>query len=225
MTACPGPAQAAPASGEVHVWRAHLNQAPHVRTRIEGQLCAAERARADRYVRPRDGERFLLGRGFLHEVLSAYVGRRPVELRFAYGPHGKPYLDSPLCSWLSFNMSHSDDLAVVAVAAGCAIGIDVERIRDDVDVDALIGRLMDAPPAGAPAATRRRAFFTHWSRQEARWKARGCGLMGLDNARLAPPGEYSIVDLAIAASHSAALAVAQPPARVMLRDWTWGASS
>ena len=96
-------------------------------------------------------------------------------MEIADGPHGKPYL--PQARALRFNLAHSHDRAVLAVARGRAVGVDLERIRAGVDCR----RLMDeffAPREGTawralPASLRRRAFFTAWTRQEAVIKARG----------------------------------------------------
>ena len=54
---------------------------------------------------------------------------KPEELRFSYGAYGKPALASEHS--LRFNMSHSHEVALFAVALDAELGVDVEHIRAD----------------------------------------------------------------------------------------------
>ena len=136
-----------------------------------------ERARARRFRFERDRDRFVARRALLRAVLGRACSRDPRRLRFAYGPHGKPRLDG---AETAFSASHSHGLAAFAVARGAEVGIDVERMRDDVDVDGLARRFFAPAEAAALAALaepeRRRAFFAYWTAKEAFVKAIGRGL-------------------------------------------------
>src|SRR5204862_125320 len=68
------------------------------------------------------------------------VGRAPEELVFAVGPHGKPRLDDRDTA-VRFNLSHSADLALIAIAGGVEVGIDVEEIRPRKDLGAVARRV------------------------------------------------------------------------------------
>jgi len=99
-------------------------------------------------------------RGFLRELLGRYLEHDPRELRFVLGAHGKPALLSPggtgAVEDLRFNLSHSGDLALVAVSAGQEVGVDIERARprytaeflqDWVAREAIFKCLGNDPPA------------------------------------------------------------------------------
>ena len=81
--------------------------------------------------------------------------------------------------WLAFNLSYSNRLALVAVGERLHVGVDVERVRFDLqtaDLEryCLTRSEIDALPADLPA--RRRAFFQCWTRKESYLKATGEGL-------------------------------------------------
>ncbi|MGB5493360.1 MAG: hypothetical protein WBM97_02625, partial [Sedimenticolaceae bacterium] len=89
-----------------------------------------EIARAGRFLRPRDRHRYLAGRAALRCLLGQYTGIDAADLPISYLPNGKPYLDIdfPL-GRLAFNLSHSDDLALIGLAWNTEIGVDIELIR------------------------------------------------------------------------------------------------
>lgn len=120
-------------------------------------------------------------RAALGELLAAYLGTEaPPELSAA--ANGKPRLeDSP--ERLSFNLSHSGGLAVVAIAPGDAeVGVDVERVRPRRDLVRLARRWLPEEDAATVAAAapeeREAAFYAAWTRHEARVKCTGAGLSG-----------------------------------------------
>jgi 4'-phosphopantetheinyl transferase len=121
-------------------------------------------------------------------ILGRILGRNPTALSFqsrcghcGQVGHGKPYLSSGH-SGIEFNIAHSGELALVAVAHGRPVGVDVERVRDRTDV---LGVARSALSAAEHAAIesiavrdRRSAFFTCWTRKEAYLKARAVGIAG-----------------------------------------------
>jgi len=170
------------AKNEVHIWRASQSVEPAVLSRLRAHLDSAEKARAERFVFPRDRDRFIVARGLLRELLAGYAGCQPAEIEFEYGPQGKPSLASPSSAAVrvSFNVSHSHGLAAYAFALGIPLGIDVERVRADFGGTEIAQRYF-APEEVAelnalPAEARAEAFFLCWTRKEAYIKARGEGL-------------------------------------------------
>lgn len=169
------------AAGQVHVWRASLALAAGPISELERTLSSDERARADRFLRPTPRGRYVAARGLLRRILAAYAGLDPASLRFAYGPHGKPSLaPGQGAGTLRFNLSHSEDLALYAIAAGREVGVDVERIRPAFDGARIAREFFStaeaATLAALPPAARTEAFFACWTRKEAYSKARGEGL-------------------------------------------------
>lgn len=144
----------------------------------EAVLDDEERARAARFHEDRHRRRFIAAHAALRRVLGACTGRSAERLRFDQGPQGKPGLidAGPWC----FNLSHSDDLALIAVTRGREVGVDLERHRPGVAIHDLARRFFAPAEAAAlavlPVAQREAAFFTCWSRKEAVVKALGTGL-------------------------------------------------
>jgi 4'-phosphopantetheinyl transferase len=142
-------------------------------------LSADEVARAERFVFERDRRRFLACRRALRQVLSSYVGVPPQALAFVYGGKGKPALEDA-SSGLRFNVSHSEECAVIGVSRSGELGIDVECTTRTVDFEGLAERFFSREEAAefcaVPAASRRQAFFNGWTRKEAYIKAIGEGL-------------------------------------------------
>jgi len=180
------------AADEVHVWQAALDAPARPLRELAATLSTDERARAERYHFERDRRRFVVCRSLLRDILGRYAGRPAGALRFGYGSSGKPSLPD---SDVRFNVSHSDGVAVYALARGREVGVDVERVRPVSGADRIAERFFSAPERQAlravPATARTTAFFTCWTRKEAYVKARGEGLgLPLDQfaVSLAPDG-------------------------------------
>src|SRR5207237_4344548 len=102
------------------------------------------------------------------------------HVKFTYSAEGKPNLDAFHISDLFFNVSHSEDLAAFAFTSGHRIGVDVEMIRQSVDVDEIPRRFFSSAEqralAGLSATEKYQGFFNCWTRKEAYIKALGSGL-------------------------------------------------
>lgn len=184
-----------PSELEAHVWHANLSCSDDVIAEFEGLLSEDECARARQFHFDRHRLRYIAARGLLRTMLAGYTRCHPRKLTFAYGPRGKPQLAPD--SRLRFNISHTEDRAVFAFAWERDVGVDVEHIREDVDVLGVAAHdftIEEAAQLRALApAERTLAFFVTWTRKEAFIKARGDGLgMPLDSFEvatdpLAPP--------------------------------------
>ncbi|HEX7290534.1 MAG TPA: 4'-phosphopantetheinyl transferase superfamily protein [Conexibacter sp.] len=211
----PGPAQPRLDPATVDVWLVALDGAHD-----DGPLDARERDRAARFVRDEDARRWRAARATLRRLLAAYADADPRELRFDEGPHGKPRLAGE--RRLRFNLSHSGDVALIAVAWDHDVGVDVELPRRTVDHAAIARRVLTAAEADRVASIedpgeRERAFLQAWVRWEAVLKCRGTGIGGAA-ARPAAPDPW-VTDLNVPPPAAAALAVANGPAAV--RSWRW----
>jgi 4'-phosphopantetheinyl transferase len=115
---------------DAHVLRASLDQPADMIAKLAPLLSRDEYQRAERFHRPTDRPRFIAGRGILRKIISAYLALAPDEVRFVYNEYGKLFIaDDQNCGSLSFNLSHSNDMALYAVARGRRVGIDVEYMR------------------------------------------------------------------------------------------------
>jgi 4'-phosphopantetheinyl transferase len=208
-------------AGEVHVWRARLDgRGAEVSPSLENVLSADETARAARFCFSRDRERYISSRVMLRSILGRYLDCAPAEIRFAYGPHGKPALADTKPA-MRFNLSHSKDLLLLAVAHEREVGVDVESTEREVDFGALADRYFTSEEAQevrrAPLAARSWKFYEVWTSNEARLKAIGTGLGG--EWRDVDRGRWSLVNLCPADGFAAALAVEGE--EFQLEHWSW----
>jgi len=204
--------------GEVHVWRATLSE--NDPARFAGLLSSGEWMRARRFHFQRDQARFICGRGLLRTILGRYLEVAPEELRFREGPHGKPELTG-VHSSLRFNLSHSDDLMLLAVTHTRAVGIDLELMRENVPVEALADYYFEPEEAWGlrllPPAQRVWKFYELWTSTEARLKADGVGISrGL---KVLEPDRWSLLNLSPAEGYAAALAVEGE--NFQIACWSW----
>jgi 4'-phosphopantetheinyl transferase len=166
---------------ELHIWRADLDIGHAAQQALAAYLHADERSRADRFVFPHDRARFVVARGLLRYVLGMYLHVQPSDLHFGYTPYGKPFLAAPEAgAWLAFNVSHSQSVALYALAQDRQVGVDLEYMRQDLDYSAMLSGIFTGREqrvlASLPEYQRRLAFFRGWVRKEAYVKARGEGL-------------------------------------------------
>jgi 4'-phosphopantetheinyl transferase len=176
---------------EVLVWTFNLDAIDSAA--VAPVLSIDERERAARFRFDIHRERYIAGRGTMRVALGAVAGVDPEELEFAYGAHGKPELKSQNAGALHFNLSHSDDRAILGVTRAGPVGVDVERInatrgnrdvarrffspREISDLDGLTGEAYT------------RGFFHCWARKEAVLKAVGTGITGGLSSFSVPIGE------------------------------------
>jgi 4'-phosphopantetheinyl transferase len=175
------PAELGLSQAEIAIWRASLNCHPLAVSDFAATLTPDEKSRAASFRSPRDRDHFIVGRGILRELLGGYLRISPSEVRFGYGPRGKPALQaSESISKIGFNMSHSADTAVYAFSSGRQVGVDVEQVRKDFEADEIANRYFSEAELNElsmlPPRLRTLAFFLCWTRKEAYIKARGEGL-------------------------------------------------
>lgn len=193
-------------------------------------LAADERQRAERFFFEEDRTHFVVARGLLRVLLGRYLHQDPQDLRFTYGPHGKPALATNMGGIaLCFNVSHSHGWALYAITLGREIGVDIERIRPEVVQEKIPERFFSPREVtvlrALPLPLQVPAFFACWTRKEAYIKAKGAGLaLPLDQFDVSlAPGEpaallhtawdpqeaarWTLRDLAPASGYRAAVAV------------------
>jgi 4'-phosphopantetheinyl transferase len=163
--------------GEVDLWMADVDRALDLRASM-ALLDEVEQARAGRFRAQRDRDRFVARHAFLRRVLAGYVGSPPARVGIRITSTGRPELDAP--SPIRFNASHSGGVAVVAVASGRQVGVDIERIRLIADAMDLASTHMTRSEVtslrSAPAGSRSAVFLALWTRKESFVKAVGGGL-------------------------------------------------
>jgi 4'-phosphopantetheinyl transferase len=120
---------------EIHVWQSHLDVDASSQSLLHSHLSEDENKRAARFRFDRDRDRFITARGTLRTLLAQYLRKQPKDLQFLLGREGKPALvPDSAGGTLSFNPSHSQDVTVFAFGWNRNIGVDVERVRPDVEI-------------------------------------------------------------------------------------------
>jgi 4'-phosphopantetheinyl transferase len=175
------PARPVPRAGEVFALLVDLRVGPERLHELTSALNGRERERAASFAMDEWRERWSAARGTLREVLARALAIPPAEVRFRYGAHGKPELDpdcAAVAGELCFNISHSGDRALIALAR-VEVGADVEHVKKRRTDE--IARRFFAPGeqqrlfALAPPE-REAEFFRLWTCKEAFLKVTGEGL-------------------------------------------------
>lgn len=233
----------------VDVWRVHLSLA----TPSEDSLSADERQRASRFHFDVDRDRYIVAHASLRGILSRYLQCEPSELKFSANEYGKPSLirsndfsrsvksatEVATTNDIEFNLSHSGDFALIAVARGRKVGVDVELIREGIELEDLARRNFSQAEnqelMALPVEQRPLGFFNCWTRKEAYIKAQGLGLsMPLDSfdvslgepaaLKATRPDEnesarWSLHSLNVESDYAVALAVEGNGLEIRCWDW------
>lgn len=171
-----------PQAGQAHLWKVALSE---MRVATDGTtlLNTDEQDRHRRFRHADDAHRFAARRIALRSILSAYLQCTSADIAFeAQDAAGKPMLARPHQNKVVFNTSSSADIALIAVAQGNAIGVDVEAARPVKDMDKIAKQFFTISEnerwnALAPEQ-RGDAFYRLWTAKEALLKAVGTGLPG-----------------------------------------------
>lgn len=236
-------------SDQVDIWRAFLDASTPLSTSlstdpdrsIESTLSADEAQRAARFVFPQDRRRFVLSHGHLRGILACYLDCEPGQLEFSANEYGKPALADHS---LEFNLSHSGDYALLAVSHQHKVGIDVERVRQDIEFEDLARRFFSqweySELMNMPHEQRKTAFFRCWTLKEAYIKAHGLGLSlpldGFDVAlvpnqqpvlRTTRPNQteasrWTLLSFDVDSEYTGAVAVESTTPKI--RFWDWAAT-
>ncbi|MFO1417424.1 MAG: 4'-phosphopantetheinyl transferase superfamily protein [Methylotetracoccus sp.] len=167
----------------IDVWQLdlRLRDADALDVFYQDLLAPEERIRADRFHFPVDRRRWIVAHAGMRRILSRYLATEPGLVHFDQDANGKPFLveTGEGASGLHFNLSHSRDLAVLAVGSA-ELGVDVEYGAGIVSVADLLGEVCSDGERLAllalPEPDRREAFLRLWTRKEAFLKGLGLGL-------------------------------------------------
>ncbi|NUW42263.1 4'-phosphopantetheinyl transferase family protein [Nonomuraea rhodomycinica] len=170
----------------VEVWKVRLDRP--ARPEWRDWLSAAERDRAAGFADAGERHRYVVAHAALRSVLGRLCGVAPEDVRLTTEESGRPCLPAGP----DFNLSHSGAWALVAVAApGTRVGVDVERIRADLDHLELARRMYQPEEAERVRERGLEEYFRLWTAKEAYVKATGAGLAGLRGCLVTDTGEGS----------------------------------
>lgn len=168
-------------AGNVDVWLFHLNIAQPRISQFYPLLSAEEKERSERLINSIHRKRMIASQGFLRTVLSLYLQRPAESLEFIRAERGKPSLkrltEEPD---IQFNLSHSHNLAILALAHKQTLGIDIEYSNPKHKWKKIIHRFYTEAEREAifnlPESQQEQAFYQVWTRKEAHMKVTGQGL-------------------------------------------------
>src|SRR5205809_4227255 len=112
------------ATNEARCWSICLDVSDQVMASHYAHLPSEERNRSARFRFEPDRRRFVVAHGVLRDRLGRYLGTDPGQIRFVYNAFGKPELHPEFGSRLTFNLAHSGDLALIAIARDAWVGVD-----------------------------------------------------------------------------------------------------
>lgn len=219
----PAPKNLILSSDDVHIWRINLHQSESQLQALQATLSSDEITRAERFYFPEHRQRFMAGRGTLRTILGQYLDIAPKQVEFEYQPRGKPLLAAKFADQgLLFNLSHSQDLALLGISYQNQIGVDLEYIRTMSDLEGLAKRFFSAREYEylrlLSPAQQQQIFFRYWTCKEAYLKATGDGLVQLEEieidltpnqpSKLLVSGDWSLSELTPADNFAAAVVVA-----------------
>lgn len=195
---------------QVDVWRISLDLPTASTESLGSTLSTDEAQRATRFHFPEDRSRYITAHGGLRKILARYLRCAPRELNFYTDDYGKPALDGHK---LEFNLSHSGEYALVAITQRRKVGVDIERIRSDMEIENIASRYFSQREVSElfalPSEQRIAGFFNCWTRKEAYIKAHGLGLsLPLES-----------FDVSLTPSEPAILRATRPDSNVAAR-WT-----
>ncbi|MET3981202.1 4'-phosphopantetheinyl transferase [Mucilaginibacter sp. UYP25] len=160
--------------GEVYIWRVNISQNIKRLEQFEALLTADETLRAGKYRQQKDNYRFIVSRGAQRIILGRYLNQLPADLLFVLGDNKKPHLVGESGQIVHYNLSHSGDWIVLAVAIA-QVGADLEFIDKAFPFHDILEDNFSKQEAEYIHNSPER-FFTLWTRKEAILKATAQGL-------------------------------------------------
>ncbi len=184
----------------VHVWITQLSSLkPHIEYHF-ALLDSEEQQRSERFIQDIHRERFIAAHGFMRITLSSYLLDSPADLCFEKTDNGKPaIIQTSAINNINFNLSHSNDIAILAIIRNQNIGIDIEHINKRHEWKQITRRYFTAAEQDAlfslPENRQRQAFYQVWTRKEAHMKvtAKGLKLSPSEFTVSVPPARAKLV--------------------------------
>ncbi|WP_299490291.1 4'-phosphopantetheinyl transferase superfamily protein [Acaryochloris sp. IP29b_bin.137] len=224
----------------LHIWRLSLHPQADIDHRLWQLLSKDEQQRALRFVRSQDQTQFVQVRGTLRLLLGQYLNVPGVSLEFDYGEYGKPQLVSS-CNPLEvqFNVSHSHEFALMAIAMTTEVGVDIEQVNQRSEFLKISQRFFTTAEHQVllqqPPHQQRQTFFQLWTRKEACIKAMGGSIAhGLEHINVAVDLHQStrvievtershrqlfLYNLSLGNDYAGAVATTQPFQQLHTWDW------
>jgi len=164
---------------QIDVWKIKIPEFYSEEKYYYSLLNDAEKKRAEAFVTDKLTSRYTISQGALRVILADYLSIDPTNIIYSFGFHKKPFLaDNP--SNLQFNLTHSHDIALVAISFHDQVGVDVERLNPKILEKGLEKSIFSQNELKVFQSTslenRTEAFFSGWTHKESLLKLSGIGL-------------------------------------------------
>lgn len=171
---------------EIHLW--YTRHSTLLDDRIyhlyTSWLSTAETERLNNYQIASKKKGYLISRALLRSVFSRYYPiNMPADWLFAENDYGKPYISNypALSEKIEFNLSHSNDITILALTNNGSIGIDCECMccdpfANDSALELFLSNEEIYYINKFEARERRLMLFKMWTLKEAFVKAIGVGM-------------------------------------------------
>ena len=166
----------------VDLFAINLTRPPITFDHSMGWLDPTESQRVERFKSPIRQREFAITRAMLRRVLAWVLRIQPQAVCFEHNAQGKPFLPE---NTVFFNVSHSHEVALIAISLDAPLGVDIEHIHPRENYLKLARRFFAPGEYQAlialPENIQLKAFHTIWTRKEAFVKANAKGIaLGLD---------------------------------------------
>ena len=165
--------------GSAHIWSLNLLEDNLSLSGYYNLLSVQEKEKADKFRFDKDRNMYIFSHGVLRILASRYMPVNPSEVSYSFGPFGKPYFHPK--SELSFNLSHSAEMALIVFTKNIEIGVDIEKISEATDILEIAETVYTKDEINTlktmPGDSNKLShFFELWTRKEAYIKGLGYGL-------------------------------------------------
>jgi len=159
---------------EVHIFYSKIKDQPiSLDNSLFEKLPKDLLAKNKKYLRWQDRKLNVLGKLLLIEGLKLYNLDSGYLEKLKYTKYGKPYF---LDLELDFNISHSGEYAICALAKGMRLGVDIEKIKE-IDLDSFPEVFTQNEFHNINTSkSKEETFYNYWTIKESIIKAIGKGL-------------------------------------------------
>jgi len=212
-------------NNKIYVWLVNLKLESNTIKNIIHSLSNEEINRANKFYFEKDKYSFIGSHVILRQILSKYIDIPTKKIIFDNNKYGKPFVKNSIHENFQFNLSHSENYALIGVTSYDEIGVDIEHIKDDFIIKDIANNYFSKGEIeelfSLPNDKQRTGFFNCWTRKEAYIKAEGKGLsiplnsfdvtldyetkikrIGIDNN----PKKWELYNLSIDENYCAAIA-------------------
>ena len=166
-------------NNQIDVWKIEIPKHYSEENNLLSLLSENEKMRASKFATSALASRYIISQGILRRILANYLSINPEAISYTFGTYKKPYLEDKTSN-IQFNLSHSGDMALVAISSEDEVGVDIEIINEKALEKNLAPSILSPNEFTAFQRMQKmqqiEAFFSAWTHKEALLKLMGVGL-------------------------------------------------